>query len=431
MKDVIVIGGGLAGLSAAVQLALRGTAVTILESRNRLGGRAGSFTDPATGQLVDACQHVSMGCCSAFADFCRIVGIDRFLETQPTLYFMTPDRRVSRFAPDPLPSPFHLSRSFAKAHYLSLDDKWRIGRGLLAIRRVPPETDGPLLPWLMRHGQTESTIRRFWSIVLVSALNETVDRVGLKYARKVFVDAFLSGRGGFEVQIPTVPLGRLYGEELDRWLTEHRVRVELNAGVKQIATDGNRVRHLELRDGTTRRADGYVLAVPWTRVGEMIAIPGEPIAPLQPSPITSFHFWFDRSITELPHVVFIDCRSQWLFNRGEVSPGMHYVQIVVSASREFQEMGHESAQAIVLKELTQLFPIIAQANLLRSKVITEHTATFVTVPGVDAIRPGQRTAFANLALAGDWTQTGWPATMEGAVRSGNLAAGILAAGNPG
>src|SRR5688572_17604870 len=185
-QSVLIIGGGLAGLAAAAALAPRGLRVTVLESRARLGGRAGSFTDPATGQLVDACQHVSMGCCTNLAHFLETVGVAHLLEPQPVLYFMTPDRRVSRFKADPWPAPLHLGRALASSHYLTALDKLRIAWGMVALVRADPGRDVPFLPWLMRHGQNDRTVERFWGVVLTSALNETVDRIGLRYARKVF-----------------------------------------------------------------------------------------------------------------------------------------------------------------------------------------------------------------------------------------------------
>ena len=231
---VIIIGGGLAGLAAATALAPQGFQVTLLESRNRLGGRAGSFTDTTTGQLIDACQHVSMGCCTQFKRFAQTVGIDKWIETQPCLYFMTPDRRVSEFRADALPAPFHLARSFRRAHFLTFSEKIRIAYGLAALALSNPKSDGGLLDWLVRHRQTPQTIARFWGLILTSALNEAPERMGEKYARKVFRDAFLRDRRGFEVEIPTVPLGRLYGEEVQQWFQSHDVKLHFNAAVKKI-----------------------------------------------------------------------------------------------------------------------------------------------------------------------------------------------------
>src|SRR5689334_3516718 len=185
-EHVIIIGAGLAGLGAAAALAGRGLRVTLLESRGRAGGRASSFIDPGSGQLVDACQHVSMGCCTNFAHFCRTVGIDAFMRPQRQLAFLTPDRRISLLAADPWPAPLHLARSFASAHYLTLIDKLRIAWGLLCLRAASVEADPPFLDWLHRHGQTSRAIECFWGVVLTSALNETPDRIGLRYARKVF-----------------------------------------------------------------------------------------------------------------------------------------------------------------------------------------------------------------------------------------------------
>ena len=426
MTTALIVGGGLAGLAAASALAQRGVRVTVLESRPRLGGRAGSFPDAASGQLLDACQHVSMGCCTNLAHFARTAGIDHYLEPQPALYFVTPDRRVSRFAADPWPAPFHLGRALLGAHYLTPGEKLRVAYGLLCLRRADPDADPPLRPWLDTRRQTQRTIDRFWGVVLTSALNETVDRVGLKYARKVFVDGFMGHRDGFTVEVPRVPLGKLYGDELHAFFTRHGVTVRENAGVKALLGEDHRATGVQLRDGSTLTADEVVLAVPFDRVLGLLppAWAGQPefagASQLTPSPITSVHLWYDRAVTPLPHVVFVDCLSQWLFNRGETAPGEFYVQVVVSAARPLKGLGREEVERRVAAELASLFPV--GAKLLRAKVVTEHTATFSAVPGVDAFRPTQQTSVANLTLAGDWTRTGWPATMEGAVRSGYLAA---------
>jgi squalene-associated FAD-dependent desaturase len=428
-ERVAIIGAGLAGLAAATALAKRGFSVTVLEARNRLGGRAGSFTDAASGQLVDACQHVSMGCCTNLAHFFKTVGIDHYLQPQFRLYFMTPDRRVSRFQADWLPAPLHLTRSFLGLHFLSWKDKWRIAQGLLRLKRTPPDDDPPFLDWLHNNGQTPDAIGRFWGVVLTSALNESTERIGLKYARKVFVDGFMSHRRGFEVELPTVPLGRLYGEELESWMREHRVEVRLNAGVKSIDVEDGRVRALVLRTSEEYCADWIVSAAPFDRLLDLL--PTETVAAysyfanlkrLEVSPITSVHLWYDRAVTELPHVVLIDCVGQWIFNRGETTPGEHYLQVVVSAARQFRGLGHEEVQRHIVAEIAALFPAIEADSLRRARVVTEHAATFSAVPGVDQWRPAQVSPLENLLVAGDWTTTGWPATMEGAVRSGYLAA---------
>jgi squalene-associated FAD-dependent desaturase len=426
---VLVLGGGLAGLAAAAALAPRGCRVTVLESRNRLGGRAGSFTDAATGQLIDACQHVSMGCCTNFAYFCRTVGIDHLLAPQPTLYFMTPDRRVSRFHADELPAPLHLARSFAAAHYLTWGEKLRIAWGLARLMRMPPDSDPPFRDWLLAHRQTERTIDRFWGLVLVSALNESVDRIGLRYARKVFRDGFLGHRRGFEVQVPTVPLARLYGDELTDWFARHGVEVRLYEAAMGLEVENSRVRGVRLRGGAKASADIYISALPFDRLLDILptdVIDHFPyfghLRQLEVSPITSVHLWFDRAVMSLPHVVLIDCLGQWVFDRGEVRPGEYYVQAVVSAARPLRGLGGEEVKRRIVEELRRLFPTAAEATLLRGRVITEHAATFSAVPGVDRWRPGQSSPLENLFVAGDWTATGWPATMEGAVRSGYLAA---------
>jgi squalene-associated FAD-dependent desaturase len=431
---VLVLGGGLAGLAATTALASRGFRVVLLEARARLGGRAGSFQDVTTGQLIDACQHVSMGCCTNLAHFYRTIGVDHLVQPQPTLYFMTPDRRVSRFKADAWPAPLHLLRSFASAHYLSPLEKLCAGWGLAQLQRTRPDDDPPFHEWLVKQRQTPRIIDRFWGLVLVSALNESPDRVGLRYARKVFVDGFLKHPRGFEVEVPTVPLGRLYGEEMSRWFDEHQVEVRFQRGVRSLEIADNCVVDVVMRDGERLRADWIVSAVPFDRLLDLL--PADVVEEhacfrdlrnLEVSPITSVHCWFDRLATHLPHIVLMDSVGQWVFNRGEVAPGEFYVQVVVSAARQFRGLGRDEVERQVVAELRKLLPALASAHLLRARVVTEQAATFSAVPGVDRWRPAQASPIANLFLAGDWTATGWPATMEGAVRSGYLAAEALLA----
>jgi squalene-associated FAD-dependent desaturase len=429
---VVVLGAGLAGLAAASALAPRGFGVTVLEARNRLGGRASSFVDSGSGQVLDVCQHVSMGCCTNFAHFARTLGVAHLLRGQRDLFFVTPDRRVSRFRADPLPAPLHLTRAFLRLHFLRPDEKVRVAWALAGLRRADSGQDEPFLEWLKWHRQTPRTVARFWSVVLTSALNEAPDRIGLRYARKVFVDGFLGHRRGFEVELPQVPLSRLYGAELSHWLDRHGIQVRAGTAARRLVVNNDRVGGVELRDGTTLNADWYVAAVPFDRLLDLL--PAQLIdresyfgdlRRLETSPITSVHLWYDRPISRLPHAVLIDCAGQWLFRRGEVASGEHYVQVVVSAARLFRGVDREEVQRQIVAELASLFPAARTAELRRARVVTEHAATFSPLPGVDRWRPPQGSPLRNLLVAGDWTATGWPATMEGAVRSGYLAAEAL------
>src|SRR5947209_5572169 len=395
-RRVLVIGGGLAGLAATTALACRGFDARLLESRNRLGGRAGSFTDPASGELVDTCQHVSMGCCTNFAHFCREVGIGRLLERQQSIYFMTPDRRLSAIRTDPLPAPWHLARSFLRAHFLTLTDKFRIAWGLLKMRArhdssVGPHEDPPFVDWLRINGQTPRTLSHFWAPILTSALNESPERVGLRYARKVFAEAYLKGCGASEIEVPRVPLGRLYGKELLEWFAAKGVQVSLNHGVKTLATRGAFVTGAQLRSEETVEADWYIAAVPFNRLLDLLPetlVEETPyfanLRRLETSPITSVHLWYDRPPLALPHVVLLDCTGQWVFNRGPNERGEHYIQVVVSAARHLRGLGNAEIQRRIVEELAAIFPDALQAALRRARVVTEQEATFSAVPRVDA-----------------------------------------------
>lgn len=347
---VLIVGGGLAGLAAATALADNGCRVTLLEARPRLGGRASSFTDSASGLVLDTCQHVSMGCCTNFAYFCRRLGVERFLQPQAALFFMTPDGRVTRWQTAPWPAPLHQLPAFAAAHFLSLREKIRIGRALLALWRDDRSDDPPFAEWLARHGQTPDLIRKFWDVVLVSALNEATENVGFRYARQVFVEAFLKDRRGGIVQVPSVPLVELYGKWVPEYLAQRGGTVRLNTAAEAVLFAEGRAIGVRLRNGETLEADACLLAVPFDRV--LTLLPGEIIKGreelaclrhLQTSPITSVHLWYDRPVLPnepgrrgvprpLPHVVLVGGVSQWIFNRGRTGPEEYYLQIVISDS---------------------------------------------------------------------------------------------------
>ena len=467
MQRVIVVGGGLAGLAAAAELSSRGMVVDLFESRPRLGGRASSFHDVATGERIDTCQHVSLGCCTNLSCFAEDLQISDYFKTQDKLYFFDPEGRLSILSSSWwLPAPLHLVPSFLRSRVLGLRDKWCVARGLQALcmrelnvlprrMKTPPDhkkEPKSFLEWLKQRGQTDTAIERFWSVILTSALSESLDHVDIDHARKVFRDAFFVNRNAWLMSVPSIPLGELYGERVLETLQKRGVCVHLNQAVEKINVSSGTVRSVVLRNGTTVDADWFMLTVPPSRALSLIPSGVRQQEPyfdalenFTVSPITSVHLWFDRSITSLPHAVIVGRTSQWIFNRCELEektripisdniqdsrePSYHsdvqnsfYYQVVISASRELARFGKDRILDQVQCELNELFPDSREACCLHARVITEHAAVFSVRPGIEGIRPSQKGPLANLFLAGDWTDTGWPATMEGAVRSGYLAA---------
>ncbi|MHC5543524.1 hydroxysqualene dehydroxylase HpnE, partial [Singulisphaera rosea] len=393
------------------------------ESRPRLGGRASSFTDPVTNEPVDNCQHVSMSCCTNLADFCFRVGAGHLFRREPTIVFLGTGGDVSRLRAGFLPAPLHLSFSFLRARYLNWADKFRVAYGLARLRSSRGDRPGEsFADWLRRHGQTERTMSLYWSTVLVSALNERLDQMDVGHARKVFLDGFLRNRDGYRMEIPLVPLGELYGTRLEQWLRDNDVDVRLTTGVRAVEVDGEgNLSGVKLRNGETIPADFVVLAVPFDRVSAMLPttmlerIPGlARVDEFRASPITGIHFWFDRPVCPFDHVALVDRTIQWVFNhtaiqgRTATQDGGEYLQLVISAAYDLLPLDKLAIRDLALKELAEIWPAVHEATLVRWRVVTEHGATFAVRPGVEAIRPPQRTPVEGLFLAGDWTDTGWP-----------------------
>lgn len=437
--QVVIVGGGLAGIAAATELALRNIPTILLESRPRLGGRASSFLDATTNSNVDNCQHVAMGCCTNFAQLMQTLGLADNFRREDSLYFIGPSGRPDQFSASWWPCPFHLAGAFQRLSYLTWADKRAIAFGLKALAKStqPEWDDQPFSDWLSKHEQTPGAMEGFWHVVLVSALSETLDRIAVPHARKVFVDGFLRHRNGWTVEIPTVPLESLYGPRLIEWFAERGVDVRLQSGVDYFEMADGRISAVRLRDGTTLAGDEFLLAVPFYRVADLLpsevkTLPEiERLSELESAPITSLHLWFDRPVTDLPHAVLVGRLSQWMFNRTVLSqtnesvlktnPGEFYYQVVISASRNLAGISQEEVLQAVLRELEEIWPVVREANILHHRLVTEHRAVFSVRPGVEKLRPAQQSPVENLQWAGDWTRTGWPGTMEGAVRSGYLA----------
>ncbi|MES1213830.1 MAG: hydroxysqualene dehydroxylase HpnE [Singulisphaera sp.] len=436
-RRVTIVGGGLAGLATAVALARetaggRPLSIELREARRRLGGRAASFADAASGESVDYCQHISMGCCTNLADFCQRTGTADLFRPDRVLNLFTRDGRQSRLAASGwLPAPLHLAPALLKLHFLSWRERLGIGRAMLQLARAKPGelTAYSVSSWLTAHGQTPRAIERFWGAVLVSALGESVERASMLHAQKVFLDAYLANRHAYELHVPRVSLGELYDERLSRWLELQGVKLCLESLVDQIDTADGGVTFRA--DGAEHQCDAIVVATPWQRVKSILsprlaALPGVVgLDGISAAPIAGVHLWFDRPITTLDHAALVDMLSQWLFRRSDLtgdSQGEHYYQVVISASHQIA--GRDRAEVVreVCDELRDAFPTARDATLLRWKLVADPFAVFSVRPGIEELRPPQATSVRGLYLAGDWTKTGWPSTMEGAVRSGYLAA---------
>jgi zeta-carotene desaturase len=439
---VIVIGGGLAGLSAGVALAEAGWRVRLFEQRPFLGGRATSYVLP-DGEHVDNCQHVTLGCCTNLEDFYRRVGAADKIKFFDRLLFQDPQGRTGEMQAGLLPAPFHMLGSFATFAPLTLGDKYSIGRAMMDILRSKgkpkdiEEAGGiSMLEWLRRRKQTRGAVERFWKVVLVSALDEALDRTDARYGVDVFWKGFLSNRAGYRMGVPGVPLAQLYDgckAEIERRGGE----VNLRAPLRAIHLAGGAVNHVEFDGGRQETADAYVFALPHEALAELLTEEIKQLAPslanlgkIRVAPITGVHFWFDREVMREPFVTLLETTTQWIFNKtalygtakgAPVEKGQ-YLQLVISASYDLLPKPRQEIIDLCLAEVRQALPAAREAVLTKATVIKEAAATFSPQPGVDRWRPMQETSIRGMFLAGDWTATGWPATMEGAVRSGYLAA---------
>ena len=440
-----MIGGGLAGLSSAVALADAGLQVRLIEKRPHLGGRATSYTLP-DGSEVDNCQHVTLGCCTNLADFYERVGAADKIRFYDKLYFVDAKGRRSTIEAAPLPPPLHMMPSFLFFGALTFADKRGIAKAMLAIATAggePPDVEGvSMLDWLRRMKQTTSAIERFWRVVLVSALDEELAQTDARYGIDVFWKAFLGSKRGYCVGIPLVPLADLYNGCRNS-IVRKGGEVRMRANVREIRVRDKQFAAAVLADGTELAADACICAVPQNEILALLPAeltgadgPLEGVRNIKSSPITGVHLWYDRKVMTEPFLTLLDHTTQWVFNKSELSGDDagakkeegQYLQLVISASYDLVAKSRQEIIDLCVRELAEVLPATREAKLVKATVIKEVNATFSPGVGVDRFRPPQQSPVPNLVLAGDWTRTGWPSTMEGAVRSGYLAAEALLAG---
>ena len=435
----VVIGGGLAGLSAACTLVDKGVSVTLLEKRPFLGGRAFSFTDTETGQEIDNGQHIYLGCCTAYTGFLRQLGVFERTTLQRNLRIPVVDGegKVGMFSAAPLlPAPLHLLPSFLRFPHLGLRDKLRVISAMLSIRRIDRAKHREALEaqtfreWLEHHGQSERSMDVLWDLITLPILNDSISDVSAYMGVMAFQDGLLRGRTSANIGYSRVGLVELISDASRDYITQRGGRVlSGRTATNFIITNGN-ISGVDTGPEVIL-ADAVVSAVPWDVLpsllpAELVADPFfVPANELEWSPIVSIHVWYDRPVMEEEFMATLDSPIQWVFNKSRIQklpgPGQ-YLTLSISGAWEHAPMNKEALRALFLPELNKVFPKAVAATVQRFIVVKQLSATFRCTPGAQAHRLPQGTPIDNLVLAGDWTQTGWPSTMESAVRSGVMAA---------
>ncbi len=458
--SIAIAGGGLAGLAAACALADTGFRVTLFERRPYLGGRASSYEHPGTGEVVDNCQHVLFRVCTNLVEFYRRIGVEDKIRWFEDMTFIEPGGRTSVMSASPLPAPLHTAPSFLRFPFLDVKDKFVISRAISALTLTQqPDTEKSFLYWCHDHAQTPNAIERFWKPILVSALSEDLDLISIAYAAQVVRES-MKAPAARHMGVPMLPLTELYNRAGD-YIRARGGQIFLRTSLESFSPESTEVRVRVT--GREEVFDYMILALPFEGVDRVLPETPESaplrykLAHFEPSSITGIHLWFDRQITNLDHAVLLDRTIQWMFHKSRLleadvipnaaegrvrnllssadvltpTANASYIELVVSSSKALLDKSRPQIIDLALKEVREFFPAAREANLIKSTVIKEVYATYSPRPGIDAYRPSQATRWPRVFLAGDWTATGWPATMEGAVRSGYFAAEALAraAGN--
>jgi hydroxysqualene dehydroxylase len=427
---VVVVGGGLAGLSAALSLADAGASVTLLESRSRLGGATWSFN--RRGLWFDNGQHVFLRCCTAYRSFLARIGAadSVVLQERLELPILAPAANVAWLRRNRLPAPFHLAGSLARYHHLPLGDRLRLGRALLPLRRAdladPALDTRTFADFLRSHGQRTAAVEKLWDLICVPTVNLPAAEASLTLAATVFQIGLLTDAAAGDIGWSRVPLAHLHAEPAAAALERAGADVRTSAPVESVEADSTGV---VVATATDRiRADAAIVAVPHEAAAPLLpGVAGSARWPdLGTSPIVNIHLVFDRQV--LPHefAAVVDSPLQFLFDRTATSGlgdrGGQCLAISLSAATRWISAPSDAVVAMAERELTRLLPAAAAARRLDAVVIRERAATFRGAPGSHTLRPAARTERPGVYVAGAWTATGWPATMEGAVRSGVTAA---------
>ena len=439
----MILGGGLAGMAAACHLLDQGRQVTLVEKRPYLGGRAFSFTDRETGQVVDNGQHVFLGCCTYYMDFLEKIGTLRraYIQDRTRVDVVSPAGSSSSIAAGRLPKPFHMLPSFFSYKHLGVWDKLTAAYGLLRLnvtdRSKPSLQNETFGRWLRRHRQTKRTIENFWNLIVKPCVNDDVEDVSAAMGIMIFQEGLLKSPQSSRIGYAREGLSSLMGEAAQKYVESRGGRVIIGqAASLQLNEDGPtgeyRIAGVQLSGGDVLRADAYVSALPLVNL--MPLLPPHlaktsffaSLDQLQTAPIVNVYLWYDRPVMEQDFVALVDSPLQWVFNKSGIMDRSEaqgqYVAVSLSAAFDYVNQPKQALQQMCVEAMTDAFPKAKSARVTRSLVVKQEKATFRCLPGSERFRPPAQTPVQNLFLAGDWTDTGWPSTMEGAVRSGVTAA---------
>jgi squalene-associated FAD-dependent desaturase len=416
--DVVVVGGGTAGLAAATALAERGARVRLLEARASCGGRARSWVDAATGHVEDNGQHVVLGCYDAFLAFTdRIGSISKIaFEDRLELTYVEPGGRRIRFRPGALPSPLDLLAGALAMDGLPAGQVAGLaGLALDAKRGGPAPGERTVAEWLASHAQGREARRLLWDPIVLATINLPPERACASLLAPVVRRALLAGPRAARMGMAAGGLSPLIADPAVRFLEGRGGEVRTSCAVVRTIVTGGKVEAVETRDGERHRAAAFVVATPaGTQAPEV-------------SPIVAAHVWLDRVVLDAPRIGFLESPFHWAFDRGTLAGGAEggYVALITSAADDLVDRSREEIAALAVGELRKFLPAARGATVTRVRVVKERGATPVLDVRNVPRRPGTRTGFPNLVLAGDWVDTGLPATLEAAAGSGHRAAAAL------
>jgi squalene synthase HpnD len=433
-KKVVVLGAGYAGLACAAELVLRGHEVTLLESRALLGGRAHSFTDPKTGLTLDNGQHILMGCYHQTLALLRQLGVESRLQTPPRLLVPFCSARGRSVLAASAPAPLHLLSALLHFGELSGADKFAAIRLALRLRAgQKPGAHETVSEWMQRWKQTPNLVRALWEPLCLAALNEPVESGSAALFATVIRQSFLGSAEDSKIYVSRVGLSELFAPEILRLLGMCGSRLRVQAPVTGLRFEGTALREIALGDGTVLQPEAVVSALPWHVLRGLLPTESKLAATcraLGDAPIVSLHLWLDRPVLNEPFIGFLDSPVHWVFSRDHIQADMaghpeHVVTAVISGARTLLDLAPPALEEIVLREMRRFLPAAREAQVLHRMVYKARSATFAATPEAEELRPGAVTEWSNFWLAGDWTDTGLPATIEGAIVSGRHAAAAV------